>query len=162
MDTIIDFLMTYGYGGMAMAAFVAGSVFPFSSETILAGLQLAGLHPLPLFLSATLGNVLGSMFNYWIGSFGKLEWIERYLHVGRDKVEKTRLWLQGRGAWMGVLLPSDTGQRTGRYVGVHEGKPMVHPAQHHYWQSRQVRHTDMGSEGHSDMRVASTIPHGSP
>ena len=66
MDTIIDFLMTYGYGGMAMAAFVAGSVFPFSSETILAGLQLAGLHPLPLFLSATLGNVLGSMFNYWI------------------------------------------------------------------------------------------------
>ena len=103
MDTIIDFLMTYGYGGMAMAAFVAGSVFPFSSETILAGLQLAGLHPLPLFLSATLGNVLGSMFNYWIGSFGKLEWIERYLHVGRDKVEKTRLWLQGRGAWMGVF-----------------------------------------------------------
>ena len=103
MDTIIDFLMTYGYGGMAMAAFVAGSVFPFSSETILAGLQLAGLHPLPLFLSATLGNVLGSMFNYWIGSFGKLEWIERYLHVGRDKVEKTRLWLQGRGAWMRVF-----------------------------------------------------------
>ena len=103
MDTIIDFLMTYGYGGMAMAAFVAGSVFPFSSETILAGLQLAGLHPLPLFLSATLGNVLGSMFNYWIGSFGKLEWIERYLHVGRDEVEKTRLWLQGRGAWMGVF-----------------------------------------------------------
>ena len=103
MDTIIDFLMTYGYGGMAMAAFVAGSVFPFSSETILAGLQLAGLHPLPLFLSATLGNVLGSMFNYWIGSFGKLEWIERYLHVGRDKVEKTRLWLQGRGAWMGAF-----------------------------------------------------------
>lgn len=86
-----------------MAAFVAGSVFPFSSETILAGLQLAGLHPLPLFLSATLGNVLGSMFNYWIGSFGRLEWIERYLHVGRDKVEKTRLWLQGMGAWMGVF-----------------------------------------------------------
>ena len=88
---------------MGVAAFVAGSVFPFSSETLLAGLQLAGLQPWPLFLSATVGNVLGSMFNFWIGTFGRLEWIEEYLHVKREKIERTQRWLQGHGAWMGFF-----------------------------------------------------------
>lgn len=103
MDDIIQFLLAYGYTGMGVAAFVAGSVFPFSSETLLAGLQMAGLQPWPLFLSATAGNVLGSMFNYWIGTFGRLEWIEQYLHVKREKIERTQRWLQGHGAWMGFF-----------------------------------------------------------
>lgn len=103
MESIIQFLLAYGYTGMGVAAFVAGSVFPFSSETLLAGLQMAGLQPLPLFLSATIGNVLGSMFNYWVGTFGRLEWIEHYLHVKREKIERTQLWLQGHGAWMGFF-----------------------------------------------------------
>ena len=103
MDDLIQFLTNYGYTGMGVTAFVAGSVFPLSSETVLAGLQLAGLQPWPLFLSATVGNVLGSMFNYWIGSFGRLEWIERYLHVSREKIDRTQRWLQGRGAWMGFF-----------------------------------------------------------
>ena len=103
MDDIIQHLIAYGYTGMGVAAFVAGSVLPFSSETLLVGLLLAGLKPWPLFVTATLGNVLGSMFNYWIGTFGRLEWIERYLHVKREKIERTQRWLQGHGAWMGFL-----------------------------------------------------------
>ena len=103
MDDIIQYLLAYGYTGMGIAAFVAGSVFPFSSETLLAGLQMAGLQPLPLFFSATIGNVLGSMFNYWVGTFGRLEWIEQYLHVKREKIERTQRWLQGHGAWMGFF-----------------------------------------------------------
>ena len=103
MDALIAFMMQFGYAGMAVASFIAGSVFPFSSETLLAALQLAGLQPLPLFFSATVGNVLGSMFNYWIGSFGRLEWIEKYLHVKREKINQTQRWLQGHGAWMGFF-----------------------------------------------------------
>ena len=96
-------MMSYGYGGMAIVAFIAGSVFPFTSETLLVALLLAGLQPLPLFFCATIGNVLGSMFNYWIGTFGRLEWIETYLHVKRDQLEKTQRWLQGYGAWLGFF-----------------------------------------------------------
>ena len=103
MDALVQYLLAYGYTGMAVVAFIAGSVFPFSSETLLAALLLAGLKPWPLFLCATIGNVLGSMFNYWVGTFGRLEWIERYLHVKREKIEKTQHWLQGRGAWMGFF-----------------------------------------------------------
>ena len=103
MDDIVQYMIPLGYGGMGIASFIAGSVLPFSSETLLAGLLLAGLHPWPLFVSATIGNVLGSMFNYCVGRLGKIEWIERYLHVRREKVEKTQRWLQGRGAWMGFF-----------------------------------------------------------
>lgn len=103
MEFLIQLLEEYGYWGMTVAAFLAGSVFPFSSEAVMVSLQLAGLEPWPLFLSATIGNVAGSMFNYWIGTFGRLEWIEKYLHIKREKVEKTRLWLDGRGAWVGSL-----------------------------------------------------------
>ena len=81
MDTVIELLIQYGYWGMFIAAFIAGSVFPFSSEAVMAGLQLAGLNPMSLLIWGTLGNVAGSMFNYWIGSLGKMEWIEKYLHV---------------------------------------------------------------------------------
>lgn len=103
MDTVIELLIQYGYWGMFIAAFIAGSVFPFSSEAVMAGLQLAGLNPMSLLIWGTIGNVAGSMFNYWIGSLGKMEWIEKYLHVKREKVEKTQKWMEKRGAWMGVL-----------------------------------------------------------
>ena len=103
MDALIQYIMPLGYWGMGIAAFIAGSFFPFSSETLLAGLLLSGFQPWPLFVSASIGNVLGSMFNYWVGSLGKIEWIEKYLHVKREKVEKTQQWLQGRGAWMGFF-----------------------------------------------------------
>ena len=103
MDILIQALEDYGYLGMTIAAFLAGSVFPFSSEAVMASLQLAGLEPWPLFLCATVGNVAGSMFNYWIGTFGRMEWIEKYLHIPAEKVNRTKAWIDGRGAWIGAL-----------------------------------------------------------
>jgi membrane protein YqaA with SNARE-associated domain len=88
---------------MFVAAFIAGRVFPFSSEAVMAGLQLAGLEAISLLIWGTAGNVAGSMFNYWVGTFGRMEWIEKYLHVKKEKVEKTQRWMEEKGAWMGVL-----------------------------------------------------------
>ncbi len=103
MDAVIEILLQYGYAGMFVAAFVAGSVFPFSSEAVMVGLQLAGLRAIPLFLSATAGNFLGSMFNYGVGHLGRLEWVERYLHIPPHKVYAAQEWLNRGGAWMGFF-----------------------------------------------------------
>ncbi len=103
MDAVIGFLLQYGYAGMFVAAFVAGSVFPFSSEAVMVGLQLAGLHAMPLFLSATAGNFLGSMFNYGVGHLGRLEWVERYLHIPPHKVNDAQQWRNRGGAWIGFF-----------------------------------------------------------
>ena len=103
MTTFLSLLQSWGYWGMLTAAFIAGSVFPFSSEAVLTALQLSGLDPVRLFAFATIGNVAGSMFNYGVGTLGKMEWIEKYLHVDREKVERTSQWMEHYGAWIGIL-----------------------------------------------------------
>ena len=94
---------SWGYWGMLIASFIAGSVFPFSSEAVLTALILAGMNPMRLFIYATIGNIAGSMFNYWVGSLGKMEWVEKYLHVAPEKVDRTKRWMTRYGAWIGLL-----------------------------------------------------------
>lgn len=103
IDWIVGFLINWGYWGMLVAAFLAGSFFPFSSEAVMAGLQAAGLEPIPLIIYGSIGNVLGSMFNYGIGRMGKTEWIEKYLHVKQESLDKAERFMAGRGAWMGFF-----------------------------------------------------------
>ncbi|MCI6617655.1 MAG: DedA family protein [Prevotella sp.] len=103
MDALIDLLMNYGYWGMLVAAFLAGSFFPFSSEAVMLGLLAAGLQPWPLVIYGTIGNVAGSMFNYGIGTLGKMEWIERYLHVDQESLHKAERMMAGHGAWSGFF-----------------------------------------------------------
>lgn len=103
MDALNDLLINYGYWGMLVAAFLAGSVFPFSSEVVILALLASGLAPVHLIAYATVGNVLGGMFNYAVGSMGKLEWIERYLHVKPDQMARAERFMAGHGAWMGFF-----------------------------------------------------------
>ena len=102
-DFIIPLLESYGYWGMLIAAFIAGSVFPWSSEAIMVGLLAAGLDPIGLIVYGTIGNVLGSMFNYWVGSFGRIDWIEKYLHVKKKSLDRAVRFMNGHGAWIGFF-----------------------------------------------------------
>lgn len=103
MDVIISLLISYGYWGMLITAFIAGSFFPFSSEAVMMGLMAAGLDPWGLIIYGTIGNVLGSMFNFFVGRMGKVEWIEKYLHVNKESLDKAIRFMGGRGAWMGFF-----------------------------------------------------------
>ena len=103
MDAIIAFLISHGYWGMLVAAFLAGSVFPFSSELVMTALMATGLDPWQLALYGTVGNVLGSALNYAVGRLGKVEWFERYLHVSPKDMERAERFMAGRGAWMGFF-----------------------------------------------------------
>lgn len=103
MDAVADLLTNYGYWGMLLAAFLAGSFLPFSSEAVMVGLMFKGLDPLQLAIYGTIGNVLGSVLNYCVGRMGKTEWIERYLHVSPEKMQRAERFVAGRGAWMGFF-----------------------------------------------------------
>lgn len=51
-----------------LSAFGAATLLPLQSETVLAGLFLLGKYSeLLLILVATVGNVLGSCVNWWLG-----------------------------------------------------------------------------------------------
>ncbi|SES62902.1 YqaA family protein [Prevotella sp. kh1p2] len=103
MDSLINFLINYGYWGMLLSAFLAGSFIPFSSEGVMLGLLAAGLQPWPLVLYGTVGNVAGGMFNYGVGHLGRLDWIEKYLHVKPQSIAKAERFMAGHGAWMGFF-----------------------------------------------------------
>lgn len=95
--------MTYGLPGMFVSAFLAGSILPFSSELVMAGLQLAGADPWGLVVWGTLGNTLGGLLNYGIGRLGHEEWITRYAKVSPERLERGRRWVHRYGAWAGLL-----------------------------------------------------------
>ena len=88
---------------MFVAAFLAGSILPFSSEFVLVGLLAAGASPISLLFWATFGNFLGGMFNYGIASLGKEEWITRFIKVEPEKLERGLGYVRRYGAWMGLL-----------------------------------------------------------
>lgn len=103
MDVVSAFLTDFGYAGMLIAAFLAGSFFPFSSETVMVALLAAGLDAQALIVYGSIGNIAGGMFNYFIGRQGKTEWIERYLHVKHENIELAQKWTEGYGAWIGFF-----------------------------------------------------------
>lgn len=103
MDAFITLLTDYGYVGMFISAFIAGSVFPLSSEVVMLALLAAGLDPFLLVVYATVGNSLGSMFNYGVGTLGRIDWIEKYLHISKEKLERTQRFMAGHGAWIGFF-----------------------------------------------------------
>ena len=103
MEFLTDILLGYGYWGMLLAAFLAGSFFPFSSEAVMLALLAAGLEPWPLVVYGTIGNVLGSAVNYGVGRMGRLDWIERYLHISQQSMQRAETFMAGRGALMGFF-----------------------------------------------------------
>lgn len=103
MDAIAQFLIDAGPAGMFVAAFLAGSFLPFSSEVVMLGLLGAGSDPMGLLLWGTVGNVLGSMLNYGIGTLGREDWITRYAKVSPEKLRRGRVYVRRYGAWIGLL-----------------------------------------------------------
>lgn len=62
--------------GLFISAFGAATLFPFQSEAVLVGLLVQGTYPVAvLVIVATVGNVLGSAVNWWLGRY-----IERWRH----------------------------------------------------------------------------------
>lgn len=100
IQLITQLFVEWGYLGLFVSAFVAGSILPFSSEVVMVILVKMGLDPAICVLSATLGNTLGGMSCYWIGHIGKPEWIRKYLKVDQAKLDKATRFMGGKGAWM--------------------------------------------------------------
>ncbi|MDR1356744.1 MAG: VTT domain-containing protein [Tannerellaceae bacterium] len=103
----MDIFIEYSYLGVFIASFLAATILPFSSEVVLTGVLLAGASPWPCMIAATVGNSLGGMTCYWIGMLGKIEWIEKYLKLNAETLNKVKAWVNKKGAWTSffVFLP---------------------------------------------------------
>lgn len=100
IDSLIQLLIDWGYFGLFISALLAGSILPFSSELVMIALVQVGLSPAICVLSAALGNTIGGMTCYYMGCLGKVDWIEKYFKVKKEKVDKMQHFLKGKGALM--------------------------------------------------------------
>lgn len=103
----MEFLVEYGYIGVFVASFLAATILPFSSEVVLTGVMLAGASYWPCMIAATAGNFLGGMTCYWLGTLGKIDWIEKYLKMKKEKLLNIQKWVEKKGSWTAffVFLP---------------------------------------------------------
>lgn len=103
MDALLQFLTDWGYLGMFISAFLAGTILPFSSEAVLLACIGLGLDPMLSTLSTTAGNALGGITCYWIGHLGKDEWIHKYLGVSEKHLERAEKFVHGKGSSIAFL-----------------------------------------------------------
>lgn len=97
---MLDGFVEYGYIGLFLASFLAATILPLGSEVVFGGLIAMGMDAWGCVIVASVGNWAGGMTNYFLGRLGKVEWIEKYLKVKKEKIDKIQNWLEGKGAIM--------------------------------------------------------------
>lgn len=92
------------YAALFLAAFVAATLLPAQSESVLAGLLVAGGHsPVLLVLVAGVGNVLGSLVNYVLGRAALRFRDRRWFPAGPAALERASRWYGRYGRWSLLL-----------------------------------------------------------
>ncbi|MER2018324.1 YqaA family protein [Pseudomonas simiae] len=96
--------MIAGYLGLFFAAFGAATLLPLQSEAVLVGLLLSRHYSLWLLLGiATLGNVLGSVVNWWLGRWVEHFKTRRWFPVSDKQLDKARNHYERWGHWTLLL-----------------------------------------------------------
>lgn len=96
------------YAGLFLSALVAATVLPMQSEAVLVALLAAGRHPaVALILVATVGNVLGSVVNWYLGRFLLRYRDRQWFPVSGRQLARARVWYRRYGRWslLGSWLP---------------------------------------------------------
>ena len=99
----MDEMLAWGYPGLALCGFIAGSCIPMSSEAALSAAIALDWPLWPSLLWVFAGNWLGATTNYLIGRFATLDWIEHWVRVKKTKVSYMQHFLQGRGVWLSLV-----------------------------------------------------------
>ncbi|MFW0756875.1 YqaA family protein [Pseudomonas sp. H11T01] len=96
--------MLAGYLGLFLAAFGAATLLPLQSEAVLVGLLLSSQYLVWLLLSiAIVGNVLGSLVNWWLGRGVERFRDKRWFPVSPQSLEKAQHHYQRYGHWSLLL-----------------------------------------------------------
>ncbi|MEL6820112.1 MAG: YqaA family protein [Calditrichota bacterium] len=66
----MEWLIEYGLLGLFLSAFLSATLLPLNSEIVLAWTLCNGFGWMEVVALATLGNVMGSLVNYWLGLRG--------------------------------------------------------------------------------------------
>jgi membrane protein YqaA with SNARE-associated domain len=92
------------YGGLFLVALLSASILPLQSEAVLVGLLLSNNYPVRLLLTiASVGNVLGSILNWYLGRYIQHFQQRRWFPVKPKQLEKASRWYLKYGKWSLLL-----------------------------------------------------------
>ncbi|SAL50603.1 YqaA family protein [Caballeronia humi] len=92
------------YAGLFAVALIAATIFPLQSEALLVGLLLAGGHPAWLLVAvASVGNVIGSTVNWWLGRSIERFRERRWFPIKPAALDRAARWYHRYGRWTLLL-----------------------------------------------------------
>lgn len=95
--------------GLAISAFLAATILPLASEPLAVGLVAAGRGVVEVWAAATLGNVTGSVLNWWLGRAAAGLADRGQLPASRAALARAETWFERFGrpvlllAWLPVV-----------------------------------------------------------
>lgn len=95
----MDYLAEFGLLGLGLAAFLAATILPLSSELVLTALLLSGEPTVTVIAVATIGNVAGSVLNYAAGRWGAETILYKWLHLSHAQISTAEQKFQRFGQW---------------------------------------------------------------
>ncbi len=96
------------YISLFFSALIAATILPMQSESVLVGLLLASSYPASiLIVVATVGNVLGSVINWYFGRYLLRLQHHRWFPSSDAQLERAQGWYRRYGRWslLGSWLP---------------------------------------------------------
>ena len=92
--------MIIGYLSLFTISFLAATILPFSSELMLASmLSIENYNRTLLIAFSSLGNILGSIFNWVLGFyFIKLQ-NKKWFPFNQEQISKSSQWFEKYGKW---------------------------------------------------------------
>lgn len=92
------------YAGLALSACIAATLLPMQSEaTLVALLTLKPGAVISLVAVASLGNVVGSQINWWLGTQLHRWQHRRWFPASAEQLARAQLWYQRYGRWSLLL-----------------------------------------------------------
>ncbi|WP_339764310.1 YqaA family protein [uncultured Hoeflea sp.] len=92
------------YGSLFLASLLAATLIPAQSESVLAGLILAGGQPVAVLVAvASLGNILGSVLNWLIGRGIEKFRDRRWFPASQKQLDRAQQQYQRFGYWSLLL-----------------------------------------------------------
>ena len=92
------------YASLFFIALLSASILPLQSEAVLSGLLLSHHYPVwQLLIIASIGNILGSLLNWYLGKYLQHFQQRRWFPVKPEQLNKASCWDQKYGKWSLLL-----------------------------------------------------------
>ena len=97
-------IILFSYFQLSLISFLAATILPFSSEVVLTTMYLSNsFETYYLLIFASIGNIMGSITNWYLGKKITLFQNRKWFPVSREQLESSREYFQKYGLWSLLL-----------------------------------------------------------